>query len=91
MGTGHVPERTCVGCRGRAPKRELLRLVRAPDGLVRVDPRGSAPGRGAYVHRDPSCVDVAFRRGGAARALRVRLDEGGAATLRADIEGELGS
>ena len=87
----HVPERTCVGCRGRAPKSELLRLSLGLDGVVRADPPGSLAGRGAYVHRDPACVDEAIRRGGVARALRTRLDEGGAATLRADIEGELGS
>jgi predicted RNA-binding protein YlxR (DUF448 family) len=91
LGTPHVPERTCVACRGKAPKAELLRVVRGSDGVVRVDPTGSAPGRGAYVHRDLACVDAALRRGAIARALRTRLDEGGAATLRADIEGELGS
>jgi len=87
----HVPERTCVGCRGRAPKAELLRLRRDPDGSVRVDPLGAGLGRGAYVHRDRACVDEAIHRGAVARALRARLDEGGAATLRADIDGELGS
>jgi hypothetical protein len=86
----HVPERTCVGCRGKAPKAELLRLVRSPDGVVLVDPAGSTPGRGAYVHRDRSCVDAALAKGRLGRAVRTGLDEGGAATLRADIEGELG-
>ncbi|HET7236186.1 MAG TPA: YlxR family protein [Actinomycetota bacterium] len=80
-----------MGCRTSAPKRELLRLVVTPDGHVRVDPPGAAPGRGAHVHRDPACVELALGRGAIARALRVRLDEGGAATLRADIEGELGT
>ncbi|HLA91919.1 MAG TPA: YlxR family protein [Actinomycetota bacterium] len=89
--SAHVPERTCVGCRGRAPKAELLRVYRSPDGSVVVDPGGYAAGRGAYVHRDRACVDEALRRGGVGRALRTRLDEDGAATLRAEIEGELGS
>lgn len=87
----HVPERTCVGCRVKAPKAELLRLVLGSDGLVRVDPSGAAAGRGAYVHREAACWDEALRRGSISRALRTGLDEGGAATLRADIEGELGS
>jgi hypothetical protein len=87
----HVPERTCTGCRGRAPKATFLRLVRGIDGGAEVDPSGRGPGRGAYVHRDGACVDAAFRRGALARALRVGLDEDGAATLRAAIEGELGS
>lgn len=84
-----VPERTCVGCRGRASKGALLRLVREAGGAVRVDASRSLPGRGAYVHRDRSCVELALRGGALSRALRVRLDEGGAATLMADIEGAL--
>jgi hypothetical protein len=79
------PERSCVGCRGRAPKAELLRVVRSRDG-VRVDPLGRAPGRGAYVHRDQGCVDVAVRRGALARALRVGLAKEELARLRGDIE-----
>jgi len=75
----------------RAPKRELLRLALGSDEVVRVDPSGSAVGRGAYLHRRRACVDEALRRGGIGRALRTRLDEGGAATLMTEIEGELGS
>ena len=86
---GAAPERTCVGCRDRAGKRELLRVVRSPDGGLRPDPGGSAPGRGAYVHRAVACVDAAIQRGSLARALRTGLDAEGAARLRADIEREV--
>ena len=79
------PERSCVGCRRRAPKAELLRVACTPSG-VRADPTATAPGRGAYVHRDPSCVDAALRNGAIARALRVGLSEGELARLRGDIE-----
>jgi uncharacterized protein len=85
----HVPVRTCIGCRERATKRELLRLVVAAGGSVRLDPSGSSPGRGAYVHRRRSCVEAALSLGALARGLRTGLDEYGAATLRTDIEGEL--
>jgi hypothetical protein len=90
MAPGHEPERTCVGCRGKAAKRDLLRVVQAPDGTVRIDPGGKAPGRGAYVHRDAACAEVAIKRGALARALRTGLDADGAARLRADIEREVG-
>jgi len=83
----HVPLRTCVGCRERGAKRELVRLVVAGEG-VRIDRTGSAPGRGAYVHPYRACVEAALARGAIARALRVGLNEDGAATLRADLEGE---
>ena len=79
------PERSCVGCRERAPKAELLRVARTPSG-VRADPTATAPGRGAYVHRDPDCVAAALRKGAIARALRTGLAERELATLRSDIE-----
>jgi predicted RNA-binding protein YlxR (DUF448 family) len=60
----------CAGCRERAPRSALLRIARAPDGTVRVDLTGHAPGRGGYVHRRIACVEAAVARGGLARALR---------------------
>jgi predicted RNA-binding protein YlxR (DUF448 family) len=58
-----------VGCRSRAAKIDLLRVV-AVSGTLAVDPRGRLPGRGAYVHPDPACVDLAERRKAFPRALR---------------------
>jgi predicted RNA-binding protein YlxR (DUF448 family) len=84
-----VPVRTCVGCRGRSPKADLLRLNVGAAGSIRLDPSGSGPGRGAYVHGRRSCVEAALSQGALARGLRTGLDEYGAATLRTDIEGEL--
>ncbi|MFI9603807.1 YlxR family protein [Streptomyces sp. NPDC004069] len=64
------PERTCVGCRERAAKNELLRTVVVAGECV-PDPRGTLPGRGAYVHPAPVCLDQAVRRRAFPRALRV--------------------
>lgn len=75
------PVRTCVGCRERADRPALLRVVVGADGVVRPDRTGRAPGRGAYVHRDEGCIDAAVRRGALARALRTGFPEGGAARL----------
>ena len=58
-----------MGCRSRAAKIDLLRVVVAAGNLA-VDPRGRLPGRGAYVHPDPACVDLAERRKAFPRALR---------------------
>ncbi|HAA02073.1 MAG TPA: DUF448 domain-containing protein [Syntrophobacteraceae bacterium] len=52
---GHVPIRTCVICRRKAPKSALLRLV-VRDRTVMEDPEHIAPGRGAYVCRQPACL-----------------------------------
>ncbi|MBV2353553.1 YlxR family protein [Streptomyces sp. J2-1] len=65
------PERTCVGCRQRAAKADLLRTVAEGEQCV-PDPRGTLPGRGAYVHPDPLCLDQAVRRRAFPRALRVQ-------------------
>ena len=85
MGARHEPERTCVGCRGKAPKGLLLRFGLV-DGAVLADPSGRAPGRGAYVHRDPDCLRLALRRGAVARALRTGLAQEEVARLVVDIE-----
>ena len=66
-----TPRRTCVVCRVSAAKRELHRIVRAPDGTVAYDPTGKAAGRGAYLCGRPDCLDTAVRRRSVQRALKV--------------------
>ncbi|MET7766430.1 YlxR family protein [Streptomyces sp. NPDC005355] len=63
------PERTCVGCRDRAAKDDLLRIV-AVEGVCIPDRRGTLPGRGAYLHLTRVCLDLAVRRRAFSRALR---------------------
>ena len=58
-----------MGCGRSRPKREMLRLVRTPDGVV-ADPEARRPGRGAYLCPDPACTELAVRRNGLARAFR---------------------
>jgi predicted RNA-binding protein YlxR (DUF448 family) len=67
--TADRPVRTCVGCRGRSPAAELLRVV-AVDGVAVPDPGRRLPGRGAHLHRDPACLERAERRRALPRALR---------------------
>ena len=64
------PVRTCVGCRVKAAKPALLRVV-VVGGLLVPDPTGRLPGRGASVHPDPRCVDLADKRRAFPRALRL--------------------
>ena len=85
----HVPERTCVGCRGRAPRTELLRFVIDERGAVVIDPRAAVGGRGAWCHRSGACVDEALRAGALARALRTGLAGNELGRLRSDVEREL--
>ncbi|HEU5487113.1 MAG TPA: YlxR family protein [Microlunatus sp.] len=82
------PVRTCVGCRGRAAKTELLRIVWQAGPVV--DPQQRETGRGAYLHRRPECLELALKRRSLARALR--LPPGGqldGASLRRVVEPHL--
>ena len=68
------PVRTCVGCRQRAAKADLLRVVLDDRGAGREvvpDPGGRLPGRGAHLHPTPDCLQLALRRRAFPRALRV--------------------
>lgn len=69
-----VPQRTCVGCRESNAKRELVRVVRTPTGDVMVDATGRANGRGAYVHKDPHCVDLAVQKRALDHALKMSIE-----------------
>ncbi|HLZ28496.1 MAG TPA: YlxR family protein [Chloroflexota bacterium] len=71
----HVPQRTCVVCRQTSAKRQLVRIVRTPDGSVRLDPTGKLSGRGAYLCVSPACwqSDARKARGALARGLKVDI------------------
>ena len=51
-----VPMRKCTGCGEMKPKRELVRVVRSPEGEVSLDLTGKKPGRGAYICRSAECL-----------------------------------
>ncbi|MGN1030420.1 MAG: RNase P modulator RnpM [Butyricicoccaceae bacterium] len=60
--------RQCVGCREMRPKRELIRVVRSPEGEIALDFRGKNPGRGAYLCPDAQCIAKARKSRALARA-----------------------
>ena len=57
-----IPMRMCVGCREMKEKKQLIRVVRSPEGEVSLDPVGKKPGRGAYVCRSADCMKRAIRQ-----------------------------
>jgi predicted RNA-binding protein YlxR (DUF448 family) len=67
----HIPQRTCVGCRTVLAKRELIRLVKTPEGVL-VDLTGKRAGRGAYLHNQRSCWELGLKTG-LAHALKTTL------------------
>ena len=70
-----IPMRQCLGCREMKPKRELIRVVRAPDGGISLDFRGKKPGRGAYVCPCKECVEKAIANKSLERALEIKFTE----------------
>jgi uncharacterized protein len=69
------PTRTCLGCRGRKPKGELVRLMRGNGGTVVID-TGRGAGRGAYVCADSACLERALRGGRLSHAFRKQCEVG---------------
>lgn len=79
------PQRTCLGCRQPAGKRELIRVVRTSEGKALVDETLRAPGRGAYVHRDDKCIELAFSKRALQRSLKMDMDQETIEMIKKDI------
>jgi predicted RNA-binding protein YlxR (DUF448 family) len=69
----HIPIRTCVVCRQEQPKRQLVRVVHSPTGVVEVDPTGKAQGRGAYLCPSIGCWTKASQKKSLDGALKTTL------------------
>ena len=67
--------RQCVGCREMKPKKELIRVVKSPEGQVSLDFRGKLPGRGAYVCPNPACLAKTKKSKALERAFSAPLPE----------------
>ncbi len=70
-----TPQRMCVGCREMKNKRELIRLVRSPEGVLSLDMTGKKPGRGAYICPNIDCFNIAIKGKRIQKALEVELSE----------------
>ena len=70
-----IPQRQCMGCRERKEKRQLIRVVRSPEGEVSLDFSGKKNGRGAYLCPDPQCLKKAIRSKALDRSLEVTIPQ----------------
>lgn len=68
-----IPMRQCVGCREMHPKKELIRVVKSPQGEISLDAKGKMPGRGAYVCKSSDCLARAKKSKAISRALDVTI------------------
>ena len=70
-----IPMRQCMGCRERKAKRELIRVVRTPEGRVQLDFGGKVNGRGTYLCLNPECLKKAMRSRALERQLEVEIPQ----------------
>lgn len=81
-----VPERTCIGCGKKKEKQALIRIVHAPDDSFSIDVTGRKNGRGAYICKNPECLEKAFRRKALERSFRESITKETLDTLREELE-----
>jgi len=80
------PLRLCLGCGQQRPKRELVRIVRTPEGQVQLDPTGKLNGRGAYICPDHGCLQQALKTKRLGRALEAEIPPEAVAELQSRLE-----
>jgi predicted RNA-binding protein YlxR (DUF448 family) len=86
--TGAAPRRTCVGCGRRDVQRDLSRLQVCRDGALRVAVR-TGPGRSAYIHPQPACIDALVKSRLLKRSLRRDVDAGRRSTAAAELRARI--
>ena len=69
------PMRKCTGCNEMKEKRELVRIVRDPEGMISVDLTGKKSGRGAYICKDEKCLMKAQKAKRLERAFECEVPE----------------
>ncbi|NMA68928.1 MAG: YlxR family protein [Desulfitobacterium sp.] len=87
MKTRKIPLRMCLGCEEMRPKKELIRVVRTPEGTVELDPTGKRNGRGAYICPHLEC----FQRAAKGKRFQKSLDVELTPEVLAELERKLGS
>jgi len=65
-----IPIRTCIGCQCKKPKKEMIRIIKTPEGNIEIDKTGKKSGRGAYLCSNVECLDIALRKNNLNRSLK---------------------
>lgn len=80
-----IPMRMCNGCMEMKPKKELIRIVKSPEGIVAVDLLGKKPGRGAYICKNKECLEKAYKSKRLNKNLETNINEEIYTQLREEI------
>lgn len=81
-----IPQRTCIGCRSVRGKKELIRIVRTPEGQVVLDSTGKKAGRGTYICPNPECMEKALKGEALAKTLEVEIPPATKEALRDEVK-----
>ena len=85
-----IPQRLCTGCRQMHDKKELIRVVRTPEGQICIDGSGKLNGRGAYICRNLECLEAALKNHGLERSLKTKVSSDIYGELRKEMETIIG-
>ena len=83
-----IPLRMCAGCGQMKPKKELVRVVKSPEGEISLDLTGRRPGRGAYVCRNADCLKAAKKSRRLEKAFSCRIPDEVYARLQEELDGD---
>ena len=82
-----IPMRMCIGCREMKPKRELIRIVKTPEGEIKLDLTGKLNGRGAYVCRSVDCLNKIRKSNGLSHTFGMKVEAEICDRLQRELEG----
>jgi len=86
MSVKKVPMRMCTGCREMKPKKELIRIVKTPEGVIKLDAVGKVNGRGAYICKCKECLQKAQKLNALSRAFECQVSQEVYSQLESEIE-----
>ena len=70
-----IPTRKCVGCGEMREKKDMIRVIKTPDGEICLDTTGRANGRGAYICNSAECLKKAVKNRGLEKSLKAQIPE----------------
>lgn len=86
--TKKIPMRMCLGCNEMKPKRDLIRVVRSPEGEVSIDLTGKKSGRGAYICRSCGCFERARRARRFEKAFSCKISDEVYDTMESELKAD---
>ena len=84
-----TPMRMCLGCGEMMPKISLIRIVKTPEGEIKIDSRGKMNGRGAYICKNAECLKKAHKQKRIERTFKTQISDEIYLTLEKDLTDEL--